>query len=54
METEVFHRSSSDPFVQGALQEKCQEIAYGLLPHSSVVLSSLFKTFISAASGTRK
>ena len=51
METEVFHRYASEVSVQSALSEKFQEIAYGQLPHSSMVLSSLFKKFVGGPGG---
>ncbi|EKM54427.1 uncharacterized protein PHACADRAFT_185353 [Phanerochaete carnosa HHB-10118-sp] len=54
METEVFHRYASEPSVQSALQEKFQDIAYGQMPHSSVVLSSLFQRFIPPSAIARK
>lgn len=54
METEVFHRYASEPSVQNALQDKFQDIAYGQMPHSSVVLNSLFQRFISPSGAARK
>ncbi|KIP08393.1 hypothetical protein PHLGIDRAFT_117263 [Phlebiopsis gigantea 11061_1 CR5-6] len=54
METEVFHRYASEVSVQTALSEKFQEIAYGQLPHSSMVLSSLFKKFVGAPGGAAR
>ena len=54
METDVFHRCASEPAVQNALQDKFQDIAYGQLPHSSVVLNSLFQKFITMTAGQRK
>lgn len=52
MQTDVFHRYSSDAGVQAAMAEKFKDIAYGQLPHSSVVLNSLFMRFIGAPSST--
>ena len=54
METDVFHRCAVEPSVQAALQDKFQDIAYGQLPHSSVVLNSLFQKFIAASNALRK
>lgn len=48
METEVFYRYSSERVVQIAMSEVFQDIAYGQLPHSSVVLDSIFKKFAAA------
>ena len=52
METEIFYRHASNPVVQAAMSEKFQDIAYGQLPHSSVVLDSLFKKFAATSVGT--
>ena len=49
MQTNVFYKYSSEATVQAAMSETLQEIAYGQLPHSSMVLSSLFKRFVAAA-----
>ncbi|GJE95505.1 hypothetical protein PsYK624_116900 [Phanerochaete sordida] len=54
METEVFHRFASEPSVQSALQDKFQDIAYGQMPQSSVVLNSLFQRFILPSGAARK
>lgn len=53
MQTNVFYRYSSEVTVQTAMSETFQEIAYGQLPHSSIVLSSLFRRFVSAAQPQR-
>ncbi|KAF7792335.1 hypothetical protein EIP86_003371 [Pleurotus ostreatoroseus] len=45
MEAGVFFRHCTEPTVQAAMSETFQDIAYGQLPHSSVVLDSLFKKF---------
>ena len=47
METEVFSCHCSEPAVQAAMSETFQDIAQGRLPHSSLVLDSLFKKFAS-------
>ncbi len=47
-ETEFFYSHSSDSVVQSRMSEIFQEIAYGQLPHSSVVLDALFKRFVAA------
>ena len=49
MQTNVFYRYSTEATLQSALSETFQEIAYRQMPHSSIVLSSLFKRFVSAA-----
>ena len=54
METEVFHRFASEPSVQSALHDKFQDIAYGQMPQSSVVLNSLFQRFILPSGAARK
>ncbi|KAI0694327.1 hypothetical protein BC835DRAFT_1349846 [Cytidiella melzeri] len=46
METNVFYKYSCEAVVQAAMSETFQDIARGQLPHSSVVLSSLFNRFV--------
>ena len=53
MQTEIFYRHSTEPAVQAAMSETFEDIAYGLLPHSSVVLDSLFKKFASSIQAAR-
>ncbi|KAI0093021.1 hypothetical protein BDY19DRAFT_902841 [Irpex rosettiformis] len=43
METNIFYRYSSEATVQTAMSQAFQDIAHGQLPHSSIILSSLFK-----------
>ncbi|KAF7792333.1 hypothetical protein EIP86_003369 [Pleurotus ostreatoroseus] len=45
MEAGVFFQHCTEPTIQAAMSETFQDIAYGQLPHSSVVLDSLFKKF---------
>ncbi|KAI0342154.1 hypothetical protein BDW22DRAFT_1429642 [Trametopsis cervina] len=42
MQTNVFYKHSCEAMVQKEMSETFQEIALGRLPHSSIVLSSLF------------
>ena len=46
METNIFSRYSTEEVVQSAMSQAFEDIAYGQLPHSSIVLSSLFKRFV--------
>lgn len=51
METNAFYKYSNETVVQAAMSQSFQDIAHGQLPHSSVVLSSLFKRFVVASHG---
>lgn len=46
METNIFSRYSTEEVVQSAMSQAFEDIAHGRLPHSSIVLSSLFKRFV--------